>query len=125
MRIIETIFPWIKIKRLENEAEVLRMQLAACGVAAMQNTEETKKERITRDNPYWTASYGDVCRAVDAEIKYRTELEEVIKAFQHECATANAILTHLGLTVEDYRFEGNCNIDIERVKDKIIELINK
>lgn len=69
--------------REDPEVELLRMQLCACGVCAMTNTEESKeKQRITKDNPYWSASYGDVCRAVDKEIFYRDQLKrlgEIIK----------------------------------------------
>jgi hypothetical protein len=61
---------------LERENEVLRMQLAGCGVAAMQNTENTVKDRIGKDNPYWSASYGDVCAAVDREMKLRSSMPE-------------------------------------------------
>ena len=58
----------------QQEVETLRMQLAACGVAAMQDTEASRADRITRDSPYWTASYGDVCRQVDALIEARAQL---------------------------------------------------
>ena len=58
--------------------ETTRMQLAACGVAALANTNDTVKQRIGKDNEYWTASYGDVCRAVDMEIRYREALDKII-----------------------------------------------
>jgi hypothetical protein len=54
--------------QLKSDLETERMRLAACGVAANQNTETTAKERIKPDNPYYSASYGDVCRAVDREM---------------------------------------------------------
>lgn len=57
------------------ELELERMRLAACGIAAMSNTENTVAQRITRDNPYWSASYGDVCATVDREMAMREELE--------------------------------------------------
>jgi hypothetical protein len=56
-----------------DEAEYERMRLAACGIAALGNTEEAVKQRIGRDHQYFSASYDDVCRSVDAEIKYRDE----------------------------------------------------
>ena len=62
------------------EVEQLRMQLAACGVAAMCNTPETVAQRITRDSPYWSASYGDVCAAVDREMLLRGKLAEAREA---------------------------------------------
>jgi hypothetical protein len=66
----------------ESELEKLRLQLAGCGVAAMQNTLETIKDRITPDNPYYSASYSDVCAAVDREISLRTKLEIYEKALE-------------------------------------------
>jgi hypothetical protein len=61
----------------ENEIETLRIQLAGCGVAAMQNTEGSVKARITAESPYWSASYGDVCRAVDREMQLRQRVDEL------------------------------------------------
>ena len=58
----------------DEEIEKLRIQLAACGVAAMQNTTESALNRITKDNPYWSVSYSDVCDAVDREIRNRKAL---------------------------------------------------
>lgn len=61
----------------EQEIERLQLQLAACGVAAMCNTQASKEEQhIERDNPYWSASYGDVCRAVDREMGLRAIVKE-------------------------------------------------
>lgn len=65
-----------RVRVLEQELETERMRLAGCGVVAMQNTRESTKERITKDNPYWSASYGDVCSAVDREISLREALEQ-------------------------------------------------
>lgn len=64
-----------KIAEQNAELEKLRMQLAACGVAAMCNTRESvAKQRIDADNPYWCASYSDVCQAVDREMQLRDRL---------------------------------------------------
>ena len=60
---------------LKSELETERVRLAACGVAAMANTESTVAKRITPDNPYWSASYKDVCNAVDREMKLRATYE--------------------------------------------------
>lgn len=65
------------ISWMSEELETERMRLSACGVAALQNTERTMKDRITPDNPYWSASYKDVCNAVDREIKFRIALEAI------------------------------------------------
>lgn len=69
---------------LREECEKLRMQLAGCGVAAMTNTASTAAARITKDNPYWSASYGDVCAAVDREVALREENEKM-SALLHRC----------------------------------------
>lgn len=71
-----------KIKELEAKLEILRMQLVACGVAALQNTEKSKVDRITKDNPYYSASYKDVCDAVDREIDLRAKLEIAVEALE-------------------------------------------
>jgi hypothetical protein len=60
--------------RLREEREVGEMQLAACMAAALGNTPETAAERIGPGHPYYSASYGDVCRAVDREMKLREEI---------------------------------------------------
>lgn len=60
-----------EVEKLKAELETERMRLAACGVAALGNTADSVKERISNDNPYYSASYSDVCRAVDAEIALR------------------------------------------------------
>jgi hypothetical protein len=62
------------------EIKILRMQLAGCGAAALANTHESAAHRLTRDNPYWSASYGDVCRAVDREIELREALDRPVIA---------------------------------------------
>lgn len=64
----------VRVRELEDALELERMRLAACGVAAMANTEKTLAERLQKDNPYYSASYGDVCAAVDREMSYRTAL---------------------------------------------------
>ena len=77
--------------RLELELDAERMRLAACGVAALMNTPDTAAQRIGRDNPYWSASYGDVCAAVDREMLLREKLKalrefnkEVLREFARE-----------------------------------------
>lgn len=67
-------------EKLKSDLETERLRLAGCGVAALGNTAERVKQRIERDNPYWSASYGDVCRAVDAEIELRLCKQELLEA---------------------------------------------
>jgi len=62
---------------LKAEVEQLRVQLAGCGVAAMQNTESSKDDREKRGDYGWSESYGDVCCAVDREIELRAKLAEL------------------------------------------------
>lgn len=59
----------------DDEKDQLRVQLAGCGVAAMCNTEESKKHRCERGDYGWSASYEDVCNAVDREISLRYKLD--------------------------------------------------
>lgn len=62
----------------EDETEKLRMQLAACGVAALSNTEQSAlMNRLKKDSPYWTSSYQNVCDAVDREMALRKENENL------------------------------------------------
>lgn len=49
--------------------EHFAIQLAAISTASIQNTPASAKDRIGRDNPYWTVAYGDVCTAIDREMK--------------------------------------------------------
>ena len=64
------------IAQMRQEIDTWMIKLAACSSAALQNTETTVKDRLTKDNPYWSAAYGDVCAAVDREMKLRQDLEE-------------------------------------------------
>ncbi len=72
------------IETLNKEIETLNLKLAACGVAAMCNTEESvATQRINKDNPFWSASYGDVCGAVDREMAYRDTLNKIENLCKH------------------------------------------
>lgn len=63
------------VGELKELQELHNMQLAGISTASLQNTESTVKDRINRDNPYWTVAYGDVCVAVDREMKHRNDLQ--------------------------------------------------
>ena len=63
------------LERLRNDLERERVRLAACGVAAMQNTRSSARDRIAHDSFAWSASYSDVCRAVDKEMDERERAE--------------------------------------------------
>lgn len=54
--------------------ETLLIKLSGCSVGALSNTEKTiADQRITKDNPYWSASLGDTYNAVDREIANRKD----------------------------------------------------
>lgn len=71
-------------KRLDvvrDELETERMRLAACGVAAMCNTPESAaKQRLDGGSQYWSASYMDICNAIDREILLRARSEKLAEA---------------------------------------------
>lgn len=66
---------------LRKQLELERVRLAGCGVAATANTPASAATRIARGSPYWSASYGDVCAAVDREMKLRDEQESTVRQF--------------------------------------------
>ena len=74
-----------EVRRLREENERLRVQLAGCGVAAMQNTADSRAHRINRDDYGWSASYADVCSAVDREISLREENERLRAVLESAC----------------------------------------
>lgn len=76
-----------EVERLTADLEQTRVQLAGCGVAAMQNTEESKAHRVERGAYGWSESYGDVCRMVDSEIELRAENARLKDDYQHACKT--------------------------------------
>lgn len=71
-----------ELEAKDREIEKLRIQLAACGVAALSNTRKAIEEQgIDKDNPYYSASYSDVCDAVNREIEHREEIEGLKSGF--------------------------------------------
>jgi hypothetical protein len=80
-----------QLKERDAELEQTRVQLAGCGVAAMQNTEESKTNRVERGAYGWSASYGDVCRMVDSEIELRAENAALKQAHEINADTLNAM----------------------------------
>jgi hypothetical protein len=69
-----------RIAELEKENETLRIQLAACGVVAISNTRLSREQRLKKGDPFWSASYGNVCSTVDREIAHRERVETLEKA---------------------------------------------
>jgi hypothetical protein len=71
-----------QLAALQAELEVERMRNVACGVAALCNTPTSAKEQaLSADSPYQSASYQDVMRAVEREMKLRRELAEVTERY--------------------------------------------
>lgn len=65
-----------RLLKAEAELERERIRLAACGVAAMQNTKDSHgKNQVDKDSPYYSASYADVCAAVDREMSLMVQLK--------------------------------------------------
>ena len=62
-----------------DELETLRMMLAACTTAAIGNTLSTVARRLQPGHPYYSASYRDVCDAVDREMALREELARLLR----------------------------------------------
>jgi hypothetical protein len=68
--------------RLAEQVEKERMRLVACGVAALSNTTATASERLSPDHPYYSASYSDVCGAVDREMALRGQVKQLTEALR-------------------------------------------
>lgn len=87
------------------ECERLRIQLAACGVAANANTWESAAEmRLNDKSPYWSESYSDVCNAVNREIEHRgaaTVLAKERGELRQQLAAANAEIERLQRELAD------------------------
>lgn len=75
-----------KVKKLGEELEQCRVQLAGCGVAAMANTKDAiVRLRLSAGDYGWSASYSDVCDAVDREMRYREALERIASGKVDDC----------------------------------------
>jgi hypothetical protein len=79
-----------EVSALRDQLETERLKLAACTTAALGNTPETVAQRLDREHPYWSASYGDVCAAVDREMALRDQLVQAQGAeklfYERRCA---------------------------------------
>lgn len=71
-----------EVEKIRDELDFERLRLASCGVVAMQNTKDSRKDRIAPDHRCYSSSYGDVCRAVDAEIDLRQQRDELLASLK-------------------------------------------
>lgn len=62
------------------ELETERIRLAACGVVARADTEESAKQARTMEIKYHSASCDDVARMVDKYMTLRALVEELMEA---------------------------------------------
>lgn len=77
-----------KIKELMDENEKLRMQLSACGVAALSNTANSAEKMRCISSDYKSASWQSVCDAVDREMALREQCEKLFDALKSITETA-------------------------------------
>jgi hypothetical protein len=94
----------LEMAKKDAELERERMRLAACGVAAMANTEGTVAARLEIGHPFYSASYGDVCAAVDREMSLRRMLDNAEKA--HAAKVADICNLGDNLTVTEAALAG-------------------
>lgn len=98
------------------ELESQWIMLAACSSAALGNTPESAATRIGRENPYWSATYGDVCAAVDREMAHRA------RADRAEADLAQLEITHLA-TLADLDFVSAKIAKAEADRDRLAAIV--
>jgi len=72
--------PAVAVARVQAELEAERMRLAACSVAALSNTRESAKAARVIPDEYKSASWYDVCAAVDREMDLRESTDAIPRA---------------------------------------------
>ena len=90
-----------EVEQLKADLERERMRLAACGVVALSNTPESAAKARQMAPEYWSASCGDVERAVDREMALRSQLsarDAELRALREDrrCRALLGEGTHLG-----------------------------
>jgi hypothetical protein len=112
---------------LQEELTTERLRLAAVTSAALGNTRANQAARLTWEHPYWSASYGDVCDAVDREIEHREALEKLQhenERLRGECAQNQQLLLHVEGALSTVTTDANVNIALaidEREKREAAE----
>lgn len=105
LAVIDAEGPPEELAQLAAEREALAMKLAACTTAALGNTPGSASARIPREHPYFSATYQDVCDAVDREMAHRSradglerELAAVRDGAMHIAREIGTVATVLGRT---------------------------
>ena len=79
-----------RVATLEAELETERMRLDACGVVANANTASSAGEQRKMHPDYWSASCGDVVKAVDREMALRARVAKLEVALEPFARNVNA-----------------------------------
>ena len=114
------------VSKLEQENELQRIQLAACGVLAMSNTEDSLKQNYKMKPEYLCASVQDVHDAVLREIALRKEnvkLKQVldqIDDIQTDDGVANLVIAQAAERIDELAKE---NRQLKECIDTAIEMI--
>ena len=107
------------LRQARKELEREQLRLAACSVAARANTPDSAAGRINRDHPYWSASYADVCLAVDREMDLRAKLaaaERERDEWQGISSRHSDEIADLNLVIDHHEcVEGQLRTDNERL----------
>lgn len=81
-----------EINKLRAEAELLRMQLAACGVVAMANTPESANKARAMHPEYMSASCHDVMGSVDREMALRDQISRQAELIRKMAVAAEQVV---------------------------------
>jgi hypothetical protein len=94
-----------EIQRLKAALEYEQLRLAACTAAALGNTPEAVAQRIKRGDYAWSASYGDVCKAVDREMALRADVARLTNELRQVKNTSAGRLERLLTKANEARDE--------------------
>jgi hypothetical protein len=97
----------LHLKSDVDEIEKLRVQLVACSVASLQNTEEGVKLRLNSTDPHWSVAYADVCAAVDREMTVRKEVDQLRAKLIYTKSNLEQYKNAYKLKVEQHNFDKN------------------
>jgi hypothetical protein len=99
--VTQAVDPSARIKQLEEELETERMRLAACGVAALDGSEQ---QAIGPGHAYYSAAYGDVLRVRRDADRLRGEVfsfVEEVKLLESKLRDAHAAPKTTGIPLKE------------------------